>query len=326
MSEKISVIIPVYNSKKYLNKCITSVLNQSYQNIEVILVDDGSRDGSGEICDEYEKMDNRVKTIHKKNGGPSECRNVGLKVATGKCIGFLDSDDYVDVQMYEILHSTLEEYKADIAQIGHFVVSDDKIVDKVHADGECILLRENEIVKAIIGDELINSFTWDKLYRRELFDNFEFINLSYHEDLASMSILLSKCKIYVCNNIPLYYYIRNVDSISHTLTPIKYYDSYRAYKIREQVVSHYCPEMFQENAVHKFTMGVCALNSMLREDKTEVTYIKEIRNLMTEMKCDRKQIIGSKEVPRNVKLYLKLLSCESLYKFVCSLDLHKNDK
>ena len=89
MSEKISVIIPVYNSKKYLNKCITSVLNQSYQNIEVILVDDGSTDSSGEICDEYEKMDNRVKTIHKKNGGPSECRNVGLKVATGKYIGFL---------------------------------------------------------------------------------------------------------------------------------------------------------------------------------------------------------------------------------------------
>lgn len=92
------------------------------------------------------------------------------------------------------------------------------------------------------------------------------------------------------------------------------------------MVSHYCPEMFQKNAVHKFTMGVCALNSMLREDKTEVTYIKEIRNLMTEMKCDRKQIIGSKEVPRNVKLYLKLLSCEPLYKFVCLLDLHKNDK
>lgn len=323
MSEKISVIIPVYNSKKYLNKCITSVLNQSYQNIEVILVDDGSTDGSGEICDEYEKMDNRVKTIHKKNGGPSECRNVGLKVATGKCIGFLDSDDYIDVQMYEILHSTLEEYKADIAQIGHFVVSDDKIVDKVHADGRCILLRENEIVKAIIGDELINSFTWDKLYRRELFENFEFINLSYHEDLASMSILLSKCKIYVCNNIPLYYYIRNADSISHTLTPIKYYDSYRAYKIREQVVSRYCSEMFQENAVYKFTMGVCALNSMLREDKAGIKYIKEVRKLMTEMKRDRKQIIGSRKVPRNVRLYLKLLSCEPLYKFVCSLNLHK---
>lgn len=87
--------------------------------------------------------------------------------------------------------------------------------------------------------------------------------MSYPEDLVAMSILLSECKIYLWNNIPLYYYIQNFDGISHILTPIKYYDSYRAYKIRKPVVSHYCLEMFQKNAVYKFIMGVCALNSML---------------------------------------------------------------
>lgn len=326
MNEKISVIIPVYNSKKYLNKCVSSVLKQSYQNMEIILVDDGSTDGSDEICDKFKKKDNRVKVIHKKNGGPSECRNIGVKTATGKYIGFVDSDDYLDEHMYKILHETINNYDADIAQIGHFIVSDNKIIDRVHANGNCVFLEENMIVKSIIEDELINSFTWDKLYRKELFDGFEFINLSYHEDLASMCILLSKSKKYICNNTPLYYYVRNTNSISHTLTAKKYYDSYRAYKIREQVINYYCPEMIEKNAIHKFTMGICALNSMLREEKTGIRYKKEIENLMLEMKYDRKQIESAKGVPKNVKLYLRLLSNKTLYRFVCLLDLHKNNK
>lgn len=327
MYDKISIIIPVYNAKKYLSKCVNSVLNQSYKNLEVILVDDGSTDGSGEICDKFCKTDQRIKVIHKDNGGPSECRNIGVKNSTGKYIGFVDSDDYIDENMYKALYNSLYDNQADIAQIGHAIVSDNQIVDRVHGDNSVVILRENDIVREIIKDELINSFTWDKLFKRELFDDFEFINLSYHEDLASMSILLSKSKKYVCNNIPLYYYVRNEDSISHTLTPKKYYDSYNAYKIREKVIYKCCPDMLVKNALHKFEMGICALNCMIREQKSGIVqYNEEINSLMIEMKRDRKQILFSSKAAYNVKIYLLLLSNFHLYKFVCLLDLHKNTR
>ena len=326
MNEKISIIVPVYNSKKYLKKCVTSILNQSYENIEVILVDDESTDGSGMICDEFQKANSRVRVIHKKNGGPSECRNIGLKEATGCYIGFVDSDDYIDEHMYEILYKSIKDNNADIAQIGHYIVKNDEIIETIHGNQEIVYLKENEIVKAIVEDKIINNFTLDKLYKKQLFEGFEFINLSYHEDLASMSLLLSKSKKYVCNNIPLYYYVRNEQSISHTLTPRKYYDSYRAYKLREQIIRKCCPEMLEKNAIHKFEMGICALNTMLRGQEAGRKYEKEIEHLMDEMKCDRNQIIGNRKISSNIKIYLKLLSCKRLYKFFCLLDLHKNGR
>lgn len=173
----------------------------------MILVDDCSTDGSNKICDKFKKKDNGVKVIHKKNGGPSECRNVGEKIATGKHIGFIDKYDYLNENMYKILYETINNYDADIAQIGHFIVSDNKIIDRVYANGNYEFLEENMVVKSNIEDELINSFTCNKLYRKELFDEFEFINYSYHENLASMCILLSKSKKVYMYNTLLYYYV-----------------------------------------------------------------------------------------------------------------------
>ena len=111
MGDKISVIIPVYNVEKYLDKCIMSVINQSYKNLEIIIVDDGSTDNSRVLCDKYAKIDNRIKVFHKKNGGLSDARNFGLKHATGEFIAFLDSDDWVDKDLYKILYDNIFKYK-----------------------------------------------------------------------------------------------------------------------------------------------------------------------------------------------------------------------
>ena len=101
MSDLISIIIPVYNVEKYLERCVKSVINQTYKNLEIILVDDGAKDNSGKMCDELSKLDSRIKVIHKENGGLSDARNFGLKIATGDYIGFVDSDDYIADDMYE---------------------------------------------------------------------------------------------------------------------------------------------------------------------------------------------------------------------------------
>ena len=111
----ISVIIPVYNVEKYLRRCIDSVINQTYKNLEIIIVDDGSTDNSSNICDEYTNKDSRVKVVHKENGGLSSARNVGIELAKGDLIAFVDSDDYIELEMYEKLKENMDKYDSDIA-------------------------------------------------------------------------------------------------------------------------------------------------------------------------------------------------------------------
>ena len=116
MEGKISVIVPIYNVEQYLRKCIDSIINQTYKNLEIILVDDGSWDNSPRICDEYAKRDNRIKVIHKKNGGLADARNTGLKMITGNYISFIDSDDYIEKTMYEKMIKVILKYNADIIE------------------------------------------------------------------------------------------------------------------------------------------------------------------------------------------------------------------
>ena len=126
----ISIIIPVYKVEKYLEKCIKSVLDQTYKNLQIILVDDGSPDNCGNICDNYAKIDNRIEVIHKENGGLSDARNVGLKKARGKYIGFVDSDDYVSNEMFENMYNTLVNNNADVSICNFYTVIDNKNIIK----------------------------------------------------------------------------------------------------------------------------------------------------------------------------------------------------
>ena len=126
-SSKISVIIPVYNVEEYLDKCVTSVLNQTYKNLEIILVDDGSPDNCPKMCDEWAKKDKRIKVVHKKNGGLSDARNSGIEVCTGEYIGFVDSDDYIDKQMYKELLKRIESTNSDMVMCGINCVNDGKV-------------------------------------------------------------------------------------------------------------------------------------------------------------------------------------------------------
>lgn len=119
MNALISIIVPVYNFESCIRKCVDSILCQTYSNIELILVDDGSRDQSGAICDEYQRYDSRVKVLHKENGGTSEARNYGLDMAEGRYIGFVDGDDFIDPDFYQVLYDSITEYKTDISMVSY---------------------------------------------------------------------------------------------------------------------------------------------------------------------------------------------------------------
>ena len=221
----ISVVIPVYNTEKYLPRCIESVLAQTYRDLDVILVDDGSPDNSGKICDEYAEKDGRVRVFHKENGGVSSARNHGLEKAREKSseyIGFIDSDDWIEPEMYEKLLNVLIETNADIAaccEKTEFTKEDNRQEIKAgrRQSGECLeptVYNRDEAVRALLKLD-ISTFVHDKLYKAHLFTGIAFPEGKVYEDLATVyKLILASERTVVLWEI-LYHYVRNPGSITH---------------------------------------------------------------------------------------------------------------
>lgn len=210
-NEKISVIVPIYNTEKYLRKCVDSVLAQTYCDLEIILVNDGSPDHSLSICREYEKQDARIKVVDKPNGGLSNARNAGLEEASGAYITFVDSDDYLDKGAYAALYHELVESQADIALMQIVFVDEfyHIITQSVSTVSENIIENSNWFLQKIC-ERQISCSVWDKLFRRELFINRKFDENRLNEDFLLLSdILLEDVKIAITNYYGYYYYTRS---------------------------------------------------------------------------------------------------------------------
>lgn len=210
----ISVIVPVYNVEQYLSQCIDSLLTQTLEDIEIILVDDGSTDACPQICDAYALRDTRIKVIHKVNGGLSDARNWGIERAQGEYIAFLDSDDWVKPDFYEYLYNLIQRKNADIAQCDYIKVYDnttkidfdEAIKESTHTGVEALyLLCGEEYIKTVV--------VWNKLYKRKLFDKIRFPKGKIHEDEFVTYKVLHKASKFVNSNIPMVYYRQRPDSI-----------------------------------------------------------------------------------------------------------------
>lgn len=213
--EKISVIIPVYKVEEYLDECVLSVINQTYKNLEIILVDDGSPDKCGEICDKYSKIDDRVIVIHKSNGGLSDARNKGIEVATGKYISFIDSDDYVDLRYFEILYNKIKEYNANIV-----LCSYKKFSKREEVKGQCKINEENKVLKK--EDALVNLYgkyrvdyviACGKLFDIKLFEEIRFPYGKINEDSFTTYKLYNSAEKIIYNSSKLYFYRQRSNSI-----------------------------------------------------------------------------------------------------------------
>ena len=206
----ISVIVPVYNVEKYIRACLDSIINQTYRDLEIILVDDGSTDNSGAICDEYAKKDSRIKVIHKENGGQSVARNIGLQKAKGEFIGFVDSDDSIELDMFESLFSAIQN--VDIAICGYNLVAGDKRIESGLL-GQNKTLNQAELWKEIFGN--LNNAVWNKLFRRELLSGICFdAKFAHGEDLIFNILYLKSAKTGKYINRYLYNYYKRGDSIT----------------------------------------------------------------------------------------------------------------
>lgn len=214
--EVISIIVPVYNVEKYLDRCIKSIVNQTHSKLEIILIDDGSTDKSGEICDNWSKIDSRIKVIHQQNSGVSAARNAGLKNVHGKYIGFVDSDDYIKNDMYEFLYKNIIEKNVQIAICGTFYEKNGKISYNKIAEEEKILSKEDALL-TLFGEGKYGAGMCDKLFDSKLFENLNFpTGIENGEEIILLYNIFKKARKIYYNNIPKYCYCYREKSATHT--------------------------------------------------------------------------------------------------------------
>ena len=213
MTELVTIIVPIYNVEIFLKRCVDSILNQTYKNLEIILVNDGSPDKCGNICDEYAKQDNRVMVIHKENGGLSDARNAGIERAKGEFIAFIDSDDWVHEAYIEILYKQLRETNSDISVCNFFMTSTETFqVD--NSKIETYIYSNMEALEQLFGELYVQLIAaWGKLFKRDLFDGISFPVGRVHEDEFTTYKLIYKANKIVLTTAQLLYYWQREDSI-----------------------------------------------------------------------------------------------------------------
>ncbi len=276
---KITVVVPVYNIEDFLPECVDSILQQSYQNLEIILVNDGSTDGSLKICEEYAKKDARIKLIDQENGGLSDARNTAIKVATGEYITFVDSDDYIDPDMISLLYTRLIETDADLVSCQFMPVDEESNPLPIDAQYAAFTVTgKKNCMKEFFLDTGIKTCAWGKLHRTELFKDFLYPKDKYHEDVFTTYRIVDLCeRITVCPE-PLYYYRQRATSIVHHSFSPKHLDSVYACIERAEFVR----ERYSESKISAFSSIIYSANTCAKRliglenvDEEIVSFLQE---------------------------------------------------
>ena len=216
MNKKISVIIPAYNVAPYLERCLDSVIRQTYDDLEIIIVDDGSADSTGRIADRIAETDRRVRVVHQDNRGLGAARNTGLDLATGELLAFVDSDDWLETNAYEVMAGKMEEYGCDVVTCGRNVVEKGGFLHNEYCMEEGELVRPGrEIIRRFLMRDGMNMAAWDKLYRAEVFDGIRFPEgFLVSEDFVPIYSVMSRANAVFLSGQPLYNYYRRPGSIT----------------------------------------------------------------------------------------------------------------
>ena len=314
---KISIIIPIYNVEKYIHKCLTTVVNQTLKDIEIILVNDGTKDNSMEICEEFIKNDSRIKVINKENGGLMSAWIAGVKASTSEYIGFVDSDDWIDENFFECLYENILKYNADIV-VGRYQAElpDGKSIPYVIEDG--IYQGGNEIkhllslymTSMLYQTPAISICRWDKLYKRDLFlKNFEYFNqkISLGEDVNTNFAIISDCeKVVVLHDAASYHYRLNNLSIANTYKKDQINNimilNETLYNIAEKkVIDTNIIDIFIGNMIFEEIKKTIMTNMVSKEKK------KIILSIMNNNECARKLDSFCSKKSKAHRMYVKMI-------------------
>jgi glycosyltransferase involved in cell wall biosynthesis len=321
----ISIIVPVYNISGYLDRCVNSIINQSYENLEIILVDDGSTDDSGPICDACKDKDERIRVIHKVNGGLSSARNAGLDVMKGEYVGFVDGDDFIDKYMYETLFKAIIDNDADVVQTGfHHTEVSGNISDTVTFK-EAIYENHDDMFDARFNKNNINVGVWIKLYKSKIFRNIRFLEGCVYEDYAIMPSILNECRKFVVIGGAFYNYVQTPGSISRGKVNLNIIKS----RLEMPLYFLECIEKINKKFIRYAYLYICESSikgycRLLEADKTDKETKNEYREkLIAQFKkyyeiYKNDNSLKTQKLSREIKLYLFSVSpfvCYLLIKF-----------
>ncbi|MDU6765984.1 MAG: glycosyltransferase family 2 protein [Gemella haemolysans] len=315
MDEKISVIVPVYNVEQYLERCVDSIINQTYKNLEIILVNDGSTDNSGQLCDELAKKDDRIRVIHKKNGGLSDARNMGIDEAEAELIGFIDSDDYIDEDMYELLINNLKAANADLSMCGHYDVYNNVLEAQV-VDKKTWELSPQEAIKMVMEAKILSVTAVNKLYKKSLFSELKFEIGKIAEDAFIMIKLLDKCNKIVATNEKKYYYVHRENSITTQKFSLKFLNVIEAYEQNKEIILEKYPELkevaqMRMNWAYFYVLDRLLLDKDYNDKKLEnklISYLKDYsKSILTDSLFTKGRKIGFVALLLNRNLYRKII-------------------
>lgn len=248
-AKKVSIIVPIYKVEQYLRRCVDSLINQTYSNLEIILVNDGSPDQSGLIADQYQEMDARIKTIHKENGGLSDARNVGMKEVTGEFTMFVDSDDWIANDAIEKMVDHSLKYQADIVQAAFYYAYDDKLlIDNRYYQptDKPTMLNNQSLMYELVRNEKVKNFAWGKLYRTNIIKDLPFMKGVLFEDVFWAHDVMHQVNHYVMIHEPLIYYFQRDDSIVAAYSP-RNLDIIKGLKARHHFIEQFYPELINES-------------------------------------------------------------------------------
>lgn len=300
MEDVISIIVPVYKVEAYLDECIQSIVQQTYSNLEIILVDDGSPDSSGAKCDDWAGKDNRIKVIHKENGGLSDARNAGLDIATGDYIAFVDSDDWILPEMYERLLSTLRKENADICACNILACYSDQ---KVNCGCSQYVVGDSEkILSMLYADTVYPVSALNKVYHRSLWEKFRFPVGKICEDAFTTYLLIDKAEKIVQIPEALYCYRIRENSIMTSKFSAKKMDEEEAWKCNYEFIAIHYPKL-KKAAFDFYLQKVMVLLKTIPKDERN-TFRKEYQTLRRILKQNLWYILFKSQIKAKQRIKL----------------------
>lgn len=264
MLKKISVIVPIYNVEKYLARCVGSIVNQTYKNLEIILVDDGSPDSCPQMCDDYAEKDSRIKVVHKKNGGLSDARNAGMAVATGEYISFIDSDDYVPDDFFECLLNVMNKENSDIAECGVVKFYEDNRFDKFNDDLSVKTYDTQDAMSALIAENPFHQHVWNKLYKTELVKDIPYAVGKLNEDEFWTYQVFGRANKVTKLNKTMYYYFQRSSSIMGVGYNIRRLDALEGKANRQKYIENNFPDLSTQAKIDLYGSCMFAYQSVLK--------------------------------------------------------------